>query len=411
MPHSINASTWRAVETYNMAKLIIWDRIIMKITFLSNYFNHHQKHISNELSKRCSLYHFVSTSKMREERKSLGYGEDVIPGYVVDYSEDTKESIIEIINCSNVAIFGAAPISLIKERVRNNKLVFKYCERPFKKKSCILKSLPRLIKWHYQYPKKSNLYLLCASAYAACDFHRYRLFKNKAYKWGYFPETKIYDIIDLIKQKDHTHILWCGRFLDWKHPDDVIQVARKLLADGYSFTLDFIGNGIMESQLRSMVEGTELENCICFLGSMPPSKVRNYMEKAGIYLFTSDKQEGWGAVLNESMNSGCAVVASHAIGSVPYLIENNVNGLIYESGNVDMLCEKVKYLLDNYDEQNRLGQAAYRTITELWNAEVAAERLIQLSQRILDGVSYPNIYETGPCSKAEILSDDWFTDK
>lgn len=51
---------------------------------------------------------------------------------------------------------------------------------------------------------------------------------------------------------------------------------------------------------------------------MKASEVRSYMEKADIYLFTSDFNEGWGAVLNESMNSGCAVVASHAIGSVPF---------------------------------------------------------------------------------------------
>lgn len=383
----------------------------MKIVFLSNYFNHHQKYISNELSKRSSSYHFVSTSKMRDDRRSLGYGEKVVPEYVVNCNEDTKEYITEVTNCSDATIFGSAPISLINDRIHKRKLVFKYSERPIKQKNSFLRTLLRFFKWHFQYPKKANLYLLCASAYASYDFYRYGLFKNKAYKWGYFPENKHYDICELLDNKDKTHILWCGRFLDWKHPDDVIQMARNLLTEGYSFTLDFIGTGVMESQLKSMVAGTDLEKCICFLGSMSPSEVRNHMEKAGIYLFTSDKQEGWGAVLNESMNSGCAVVASHAIGSVPYLIENNVNGLIYESGNEDMLSEKVKYLLDNPGEQVRLGRAAYRTIAELWNAEVAAERLVELSKRILEGDKYPNLYETGPCSKAEILSDDWFTDK
>ncbi len=49
------------------------------------------------------------------------------------------------------------------------------------------------------------------------------------------------------------------------------------------------------------------------LGAMSPDKVRAYMERADVFLFTSDFNEGWGAVLNESMNSGCAVVASHAM--------------------------------------------------------------------------------------------------
>ena len=164
----------------------------------------------------------------------------------------------------------------------------------------------------------------------------------------------------------------------------------------------------MEDQLKIRAAEASFDVYVTFLGSMKPSQVRSHMEQAGIYLFTSDRQEGWGAVLNESMNSGCAVVASHAIGAVPYLVKNNENGLIYQSGNVDMLYEKVKYLLDHPEEQKRLGKAAYRTITETWNAEVAAQRLINLAQHILNGEESPDLYENGPCSRAEIIKDDWF---
>ena len=89
-------------------------------------------------------------------------------------------------------------------------------------------------------------------------------------------------------------------------------------------------------------------------------------------------------------------------------MENNKNGLIYRSGDVDMLYEKIKYLLDNPSEQVRMGKAAYETITKLWNANVAAERVIKLSEKILSGDKHPNLYENGPCSRAEIIKDDWF---
>ena len=46
------------------------------------------------------------------------------------------------------------------------------------------------------------------------------------------------------------------------------------------------------------------------------------MEKSHIHLFTSNHLEGWGAVVNEAMNSGCAVVANREAGAVPYLIEH-----------------------------------------------------------------------------------------
>ena len=111
---------------------------------------------------------------------------------------------------------------------------------------------------------------------------------------------------------------------------------------------------------------------------------------------------------NESMNSGCAVVASDAIGSVPYLVKDRENGLVYHSGSVDELLEKVIWLLDRPEEQRRLGENACRTITELWNAQVAAERFIQLAQAILDGDPSPELFQEGPCSRAEVIREDWY---
>lgn len=203
-------------------------------------------------------------------------------------------------------------------------------------------------------------------------------------------------------------MLWCGRFLAWKHPDDALTVARRLKEAGVSFTLKMIGTGELENCLRQTIQAEGLQNCVELTGPMPPEQVRDYMEKAGIFLFTSDRQEGWGAVLNEAMNSGCAVVASDAIGSVPYLVKDRENGLVYHSGSVDELFERVKGLLDHPAEQRRLGEAAYRTIADLWNAEIAAKRLIALSQAILDGDASPELFEDGPCSRAEIIREDWY---
>ena len=89
-------------------------------------------------------------------------------------------------------------------------------------------------------------------------------------------------------------------------------------------------------------------------------------------------------------------------------MKNKANGLIYPSGKIEKMFEKVKYLLDNTDEQKRMGEAAYKTIVEKWNAEIAATRIIELSNKILNGEEYPDLYESGPCSKAEIVDDEWF---
>ena len=374
----------------------------MNVIFLSNFFNHHQSALSDALWELTDgNYHFIETIPMPQARKALGYHAEQKP-YVLRY-QGNEERIHNMIREADVVIAGSAPEKLVRRRIKTGKLMFRYSERPLKKGLELWKYLPRLIRWHWRNPMCRPIYMLCASAYTAGDYAIFGLFRNRTYKWGYFPEAKRYENIDnLLADKDSAEILWCGRFLDWKHPDDALQAAKMLKEDGYAFKLNFIGRGEMETKLLQMVEDFDLKDCVCFLGSMKPEEVREHMERAGIYVFSSDRNEGWGAVLNESMNSGCAVVASHAIGSVPFLVQDGENGLVYESGNVKDLYEKLRYLLEHPQQQKRLGLAAYETIAGEWNAQTAAERVITLSTAILDGNKKPQIFENGPCSIAEI---------
>lgn len=266
---------------------------------------------------------------------------------------------------------------------------------------------------NHTFYRNRPVYMLCASAYTALDYGIHGAYFGKTFKWGYFPETKHYDLDDLMSQKQSTKdgcvsILWAGRLIDMKHPETAVNLADALRRKGYTFKLSIIGNGSLEDELKATILEKNLSDHVEMLGAMPPEKVRGHMEKADIFLFTSDFGEGWGAVLNESMNSGCAVVASHAIGSVPFLIKHRENGMIYHSGNMDELYEHVKYLLDHPAEQKRMGQAAYETIVGEWNAEIAAERLVQLAEHLLSGEKYPDLFESGPCSRAKILKDDWY---
>ena len=67
--------------------------------------------------------------------------------------------------------------------------------------------------------------------------------------------------------------------------------------------------------------------------------------------------------------------------------------------------------MEDPEQQKSMGMQAYRSITDTWNAEVAAKRLIQLSEHILQGERFPDLYAEGPCSKAQMIKDDWFKDE
>ena len=374
------------------------------VTFFSNFLLHHQTPFCEAMvDKLGDNFKYVATETIPKERLDLGY-KDL--SHDVDYavnsyeSEEKYELAMKLGAESDVVIIGSAPDSFIEERLKNNKLTFRYHERYFKEGRWRIID-PRVFISHYKKDiryKKKNLYMLCASAYTAPDCRFIGCYKGKAFKWGYFPPVKRYeDINSLIKNKDHVSILWVARFIKLKHPEAPLYVAKELKQNGYEFTLNVIGSGVLEDDIKKSITENGLDENVKLLGTMSPENVREIMERSEIFLFTSDRNEGWGAVLNESMNSACAVVASGAIGSVPYLIKDGENGYIYKDGDLNDLFAKVKNLIDDDKKRIAFAKNAYRTLTDTWNAETAAERLLTLIDNIKNGKETP--FTDGPCSK------------
>ncbi len=377
----------------------------MKVVFVSNYFNHHQKSLSDALFAHLNTeYSFIATSHMSKERSDLGYKELDAP-YVSKYFIAEKQCQQNIDN-ADVVIFGSAPPQCIRKRLWQGKLTIGYSERLFKNDKSYINTVLRAIKWNAIWFKRKKTYLLCSSAYTSKDYYRIGLFHGRTFRWGYFPETKKYDIDSLISKKKPHSILWVARFLVLKHPEVPIEIAKRLKRDGFNFELNMIGTGELVDSIQRMIQSESLQDKVHMLGSMPPEDVRKHMEESEIFLFTSDRNEGWGAVLNESMNSGCAVVASHAIGSVPFLIENEKNGCIYPNGNIEVLYMYVKRLLNENEYRESIQRNAYDTIANQWSAEEAARRFLELATNLLNG-NEASPFSIGPCSKAELLSDDW----
>ncbi|MBQ8394880.1 MAG: glycosyltransferase [Clostridia bacterium] len=382
----------------------------MKIVMCSNYMNHHQLPFCRALLATEGVeFLFVATDPVSEMRKKLGYKDlDREFDWIIRaYESETEYARAEKLTTeADIVIIGNAPRALIGRRLKAKKLVFEYSERLMKTKWKFTKFLPRRLLFPLRYNKK-NLFLLCASAYAAADFAKLGAFKGRTYQWGYFPEVKKYgEVEELLGKKEPKSLLWAGRIIGWKHPEYAVEVAKRLRADGYDFTLRMIGVGEKEEEIRALIAEYGLSECVQMVGSVSPEEVRTEMEKSEIFLFTSDKEEGWGAVLSEGMNSACAVVASHAIGAAPYLVQDGENGFLFESENVDDLYAKVKRLFDEEGLTARFGKNAYETMIGEWNPENAAKRFIELAESKLYHRDFT--VKTGVCAPAEILSDDWY---
>ena len=117
------------------------------------------------------------------------------------------------------------------------------------------------------------MYLLCAGAYVASDFHIVRAYPGKMYTWGYFPETMHYDVDKLISEKVYGenkihYLLWAARMIDCKHPELALETAKYLKEKGLTFHLDIIGGGELYPRMEALAKEYKLEECVKQLHSM-----------------------------------------------------------------------------------------------------------------------------------------------
>ena len=157
----------------------------------------------------------------------------------------------------------------------------------------------------------------------------------------------------------------------------MVRLGEDLKKKGFSFHIHLIGSGEMEETVKQDIQSRGLEDKITMYGFLDPARVRERMEKSHIHLFTSNHLEGWGAVVNEAMNSGCAVVANREAGAVPYLIEHGKNGMIYSGGSYEEFLGAVCFLMEHGKERRKMGGNACQTIVSLWNAQNAAEQCLR----------------------------------
>lgn len=380
----------------------------MTITFVSNYINHHQIPFSNAIYEKIGNdYCFVQTMPMEEERIAMGWGLDVkkIP-YVRCLYEDEYECR-KIIAESDVVLLGWTEREDIEdERLRSGKVTIRSSERIYKEgqwKAVSPRGLVAKYKAHIRYRNK-NVCMLCAGAYTASDFHLIGAYPGKMLKWGYFPETRIYsdETFAAMKKDGPLQLIWVGRFINWKHPEYVVKLAQCLDKKGYAFNIHMLGSGEMENEIKRRVEQSGLSDRFIFYGYSGPSKVRAVMEKCHIHLFTSDYLEGWGAVLNEGMNSGCVEVASVQAGATTYLIEHGVNGLVFPNGSYKEMEKLVLDLFEHWEERKHMGRAAYNTIVTEWNAEHAADEFLRFAKCLSEDRIVPA--SSGPLSPAPAIA-------
>lgn len=166
------------------------------------------------------------------------------------------------------------------------------------------------------------------------------------------------------------YVLYLGRLSAEKGIWTVIQAFEQLK----KFRLKVVGTGPLEDKLREYVRDKGLKN-IELLGFRDGSEKWELLRNSLFTVVPSIWYETFGLVVLEAFAAGKPVVGSR-LGSLPYIIEQNKSGILFEPGCVEDLVRKVGYLLNRPDEVDRMGRYARSVVETNYSPAACYQRLM-----------------------------------
>lgn len=359
----------------------------MKIVFVTNGILFHQAYFCSRINHMPNV-EFLCVISLPHDCEEQKVRLAVSANYdfqILDATENTTNwnDARKAIKNADLCLVGAENHDILKGIDR---VYLRYSEHIFRNKFWFInpKTYLRFPKMLLTYQKESRTsWLLCASSHTKFDFNFYGLYRKKCLKFGYFPKANVG--VDLSKKqfplttRDQVRILYVGRSIKLKHPAIAFYVLEKLRSRGCNCQLTFVSlpSKLRESLLKKY-SYLVYEGFVTVIDELPPNKVMSLMASSHLFIFPSDKGEGFGATLYEAMSSKTAVIANKLAGGTDLLVENGVSGFVYKSKkDLDSILGKIS---QHPNVLKTVATKAKEFIDTRYNADVAAKNLIEFAK-------------------------------
>lgn len=137
----------------------------------------------------------------------------------------------------------------------------------------------------------------------------------------------------------------------YKSPDVAIRCVEKLNKKGINVELTWLGKGIYMEEMIQLAKSLNIEDKVHFAGSVSSKQVREYLKKSDIFLLLS-KTEGLPRAMVEAMSVGLPCIGTN-VGGIPELVFSD---FLVPVGDVDAICKKIEYLINNPSEYIELSR-------------------------------------------------------
>lgn len=186
-----------------------------------------------------------------------------------------------------------------------------------------------------------------------------------------------------IESPDTIRILTVARLVEVKGLPYGIQAIYELRKKrpGLQLKYRIIGGGPLEEELRRLVSDLGLNDVVQFLGPLEHDRVIKNLTQSHIFLLPS-RAEALPVSLMEAQ-AACLPVVATSVGAVSEVIVDGESGFLVPPKKIDVLVEKLEYLVEHPEIWPKMGQTGRKHIEENYNIDNLNNQLVTIYQKLL----------------------------
>jgi len=185
-----------------------------------------------------------------------------------------------------------------------------------------------------------------------------------------------------IFKKNKNNIIFVGNLLTAKGVKTLLLAFDIVSKKREDVSLIFVGDGKEKANLINLSKSLFLSNHVFFTGRLPYKDIPLYMNCSDILVLPSI-EEGIGRVLIEAMSLKLNVIGSKA-GGIPLIIDDEINGLLFETDNFESLAQKIFTLLDDNRFAEEIRNNAYEKYLSKFHYDISMNDFITMYHKIFE---------------------------
>lgn len=209
---------------------------------------------------------------------------------------------------------------------------------------------------------------------------------EKVFEWAYFVDPPTDAGGTTTDEANIVRFVFVGRISKEKGLDWLIETLSQLGVGG--FQMNIVGEGAEIGHLKSIIPETLRENFV-FHGRKNRSEVDSILGRMDYLVLPSTGKDGWGAVVNEAMQTGLpCIVSSHAGASC--LISKSSLGYVVDPKVKASLREVLFPIISNRMKTSQDSKQAVREFADRISADAGAAYLAKIIRfAFMADQSYP----------------------